>query len=110
MTKLLIFDTPEGRITSHSPDNYRLALEVIRQNPYLAPSLNRGDFGFKSTIDIVEARAVLLHVSEEAQRLADPDFVDNARTKVIDDKYGDITTSKVITAYVDILETRVIFQ
>ncbi|OGY16770.1 MAG: hypothetical protein A2785_00760 [Candidatus Chisholmbacteria bacterium RIFCSPHIGHO2_01_FULL_49_18] len=85
---------------SPSPVIYREALETLTNHSYLSPQdTESAALRFLPTKDVAQARAVFLSMTEVAQRTAHPSFEDPERTDYIERKFGNQSTTNMITAF-----------
>lgn len=91
----------DRRFPRRSPEAYRAAL-LLLQNRGLIPdkAVEQEGFRFVQMPDEVTAVALLLGMSEIAQREANPEYLDPARINYIDRTYGPLATTIMATAYI----------
>lgn len=91
-----------GQHRSFSPTDYWRAIEIMRNanwiTEYGATNL-QNDFTLIS--ELARAKVVISGADEIAQRLAPKKFIDPERSRYIEDKYGKMISSKVVTAYLE---------
>lgn len=100
LVRTMMVRSARGIHLSFSPNSYLEALATLMGNGFLtADQAQAHQYQFGSVRDRVIAKAVFYPLAEEADRLADPEFVDPERSSYIDRTYGRCTTSRLITAY-----------